>query len=121
MDIGTKIRSIRAEKGLTQQDVASRLNISENTYRKIENSTNSPDINLLEKIAKIYDKTVYDFLPKDNITINQTNQKGSVCYSAYVYNQQLSERVIEQFENRIKEKDDVINVLKETIAILKKQ
>ena len=119
MNIGNKIRSLRTEKGLTQQDVAARLQVSDNTYRKMENNTSSPNMNTLEKIATIFDKTILDFLPEENITINQKNNKGSVVYSAYVYNQQLSEKVIEQYEKRINEKDNLISFLKETLAYYK--
>lgn len=116
MDIGSKIRSVRTEKGLSQQDVAVMLKISDNTYRKIENNDTSPNLNLLEKIAKVFDKTILDFLPEEQIIINQKNNKGSVVYSAFVYNQQLSEKVIEQYENRLNEKDEVISLLREILS-----
>ncbi len=50
-NIGTKIRKIRAEKGLTQEYMAANLDISQSKYCHIESSKSGVDFELLLKIA----------------------------------------------------------------------
>ena len=51
MKIGSKIKGLRIEKDFSTDFMAEKLGVSEQTYRKYESDKNSPDLNLLEKIA----------------------------------------------------------------------
>ena len=44
MQIGSKIKSFRTEKGLSPQRVAEALGVSESTYRRYEADKSYPDI-----------------------------------------------------------------------------
>ena len=57
MLIGDKLRGLRVEKGLTINQMADRLSISEPTYRKFKTNKTSPDILTIDKMAKILEKT----------------------------------------------------------------
>ena len=58
MTIGSNIRNKRFSKGYNQFNMAQMLNVSENTYRKIEGDKVVLKDERLEKIAKILDTTV---------------------------------------------------------------
>ena len=103
MDIGTKLKSLRIEKKIEPQEMALKLAISENTYRRYERNETTPDINMLEKIAQVLDKSFLDLLP-EGIVFNNIDQKGG-NFGQYV---SVSEKLIEQFELRLKEKDKLI-------------
>lgn len=100
MIVGEKIKRYRKEKGFTQMDMAVMLEVSENTYRNIENNTSSPDIITIDKIAKFLDKGFTDLLPDECINITNTDNKGG--NNGYIINN-LPEKLIEQYEERIKE------------------
>lgn len=54
----TKIKALRAEKNLTQQDLAIDLEVNRGTVLEIERGTFNPSLKLAFSIAKYFDKTV---------------------------------------------------------------
>lgn len=54
----TKIKVLRAEKDLTQEDLAIDLGINRGTILEIERGTFNPSLKLAFSIAKYFDKTV---------------------------------------------------------------
>lgn len=118
MIIGEKIKRCRKEKGFTQMDMAVMLEVSENTYRNIENNTSSPDIITIDKIAKFLDKDFTDLLPDECINITNTDNKGG--NNGYIINN-LPEKLIEQYEERIKELKEQVQELREELKIIKKK
>jgi transcriptional regulator with XRE-family HTH domain len=112
--IGNKLKGIRVEKGYTTVTMADKLGISDPTYRKYETDKSFPDIMMLDKIAKALDKNFTDFLPNECFVQNNNDQKGGVTVNLGTINQ-LSEKLIEQYEARLKEKDER---LKEKDAII---
>lgn len=125
MRVGQKIKGMRVEKGLTTIAMAEKLGISEPTYRRYEADRSFPDINMVDKIAKVLDKNFVDILPNECFVQNNTEQKGGVVVNLGTINN-LSEKLIEQYEKqliekdkRIDEKDEIIKELKATITELK--
>lgn len=115
MEIGKRIKGLRIEKGLEPHDMALKLAISETTYRRYERNETTPDINMLEKIAIVLDKKLVELLPIENITQNNTDQKGGVAVTQNLGTINQSEKLIGSLENQIlllKEKDVL---LKQTI------
>jgi transcriptional regulator with XRE-family HTH domain len=110
MDLGNKIKSYRVLKNLSPEQVAERLDISAKTYRKYESNENSPNLNMLERLAEILDQSVLDFLP-ESIVQNNTAQEGGVAF-AVAYNpiiNQLSEN-IQEYINLLKEENQRLKV-----------
>lgn len=54
MDIGTNIRDLRKEYGLTQSDLANELFVSQDTISLWELNKSLPDIKSLIKLAQIF-------------------------------------------------------------------
>jgi transcriptional regulator with XRE-family HTH domain len=61
--IATKLKNLRAKKGLTQLEVAEKAKISPNYYARIERGEIKTTIEKLEKIAKALDVRSSDILP----------------------------------------------------------
>jgi len=59
-------------------------------------------------MATVLDMSVLDFLSGDNVTINSTNGD----HSGFIYQNQLPEKLIEQYEERIKELKEQIDYWK---------
>ena len=53
MDIGSKIRDIREDADLTQQDMASLIPMNQSNYSKIERNVQDPSVFQLKRIAEI--------------------------------------------------------------------
>lgn len=58
---GKRFSDLRKEKGLTQEEIASKLNVSSQAVSKWENDISYPDISLLVQISEIFGVSV-DYL-----------------------------------------------------------
>lgn len=67
---GDFLRSLRKAKGLTQEDVATRLMLSPKTISRWESGLGLPDISIITDVALLYDVTV------DEILKGQRNSKN---------------------------------------------
>lgn len=67
---GDFLRSLRKAKGLTQEDVATRLMLSPKTISRWESGLGLPDISIITDVATLYDVTV------DEILKGQRNSKN---------------------------------------------
>lgn len=61
MDIGSKIKELRIAKGLSQQQIAQRIGVNQNTFSRYENSIIHPSLEVLVLIADILEVTT-DYL-----------------------------------------------------------
>jgi len=71
-NISGKLKGIRAEKGYSLEEMADKLGIHRETFRKYENNPSTIEVGMLLKILDIYDiKTTYFFnLIYGNLPIN---------------------------------------------------
>jgi transcriptional regulator with XRE-family HTH domain len=111
-NIGYKIRKVREIKGLTQEYVAQKLNISQPAYSKIEFGVTKLDEEKIKRLAKIFEVDPSDLLSFDeNIIFNNTNQQGGNANVNTLINQ-LPEKLIEQYEARIKQLEEEVAYLR---------
>ncbi|PHS68092.1 MAG: transcriptional regulator [Flavobacterium sp.] len=115
--VGNKIKELRKSKRLSQEEVADFLNVSQSTYARIEKGESNSWVNNIAPICELFDIKPDELLKQDTIVISQ-NQQGGNSNNAYVINQ-LSEKLISQFEETIKEKDAIILMLKTQLESLK--
>ena len=62
MNFGKVLKELRIENGMTQKQLASKLNITDVSIRDWENRGREPSYETLCKIAKIFDVTVGQLL-----------------------------------------------------------
>ena len=110
MKIGSKIRAMRIEHNPSSVQVAEMLNISESTYRKYETDRSSPSLDMLEKIARLYQKEVVDLLPE--ISVCQENNGNAVGINNGRVIYQMSEKLMAFYEQRIVELEEENRKLK---------
>lgn len=58
IQIGSKIKKLRIEKGISQRDMARMLNLSYSTYSNYENNHREPSMEIIEKAAEILGVTI---------------------------------------------------------------
>ncbi len=73
MNIGKNIASLRKKSGMTQEELAARLNVSAQAVSKWENESSCPDISLLPDIAKIFGVTVDALIGAEDIEAVETS------------------------------------------------
>ena len=81
---GTVIKKIREKNGLTQAELAEKLNVSDKTISKWERGKGYPDISLLEPIASVFGISVMELLSGNaisnlNVSSNMLRSKFYVC------------------------------------------
>lgn len=59
--LGTRLLELRKQKGLTQEQLAEKLNVTNQSVSKWEKDINAPDIALLVELADLFDTSV-DYL-----------------------------------------------------------
>ena len=60
--IGETIASLRKEKGMTQSELADKMNVTDKAVSKWERDLSCPDINTISKLADILDVSVEELL-----------------------------------------------------------
>ncbi len=75
MNIGQKIKALRQENNLTQEDLAEALGVSFQAVSRWENGTTYPDITLLPIIASMFDVTIDYLFDMDTYKINDEINK----------------------------------------------
>ena len=60
--IGSFLKELRKEKGITQEEFAEKLNISGRTVSRWETGVNMPDISLLVEIAEFFDVSIPEII-----------------------------------------------------------
>lgn len=63
---GQRFARLRKEKGLTQEDIAFKVNISAQAVSKWENDISLPDISILSELADLLDVTIDELLGRVN-------------------------------------------------------
>ncbi len=81
--LGQTIKSLRKEKGYTQEELANKLSISFQAVSKWENGESYPDISLIELISCLFDVSL-DYLLKSNESSN--NKKTFRVYEKFESN-----------------------------------
>ncbi|HCR77576.1 MAG TPA: hypothetical protein DIW37_14455 [Chryseobacterium sp.] len=121
MSLGTKLRELRTERNLSQTQVAMELDISQTAYCKWESDQTKPGIDNLLKISEFYETDIYNLLEnKDgNHNFNNTYDNSNVNNAVETINYNISDKLVEQYEARIKELQERNQELKDQIEFWK--
>ena len=111
----SKLRNARTQKGYTQEYMADGLGISQKQYSRLENGESGITLDYLEKICEKLEINPQDLFTCEVKQENQ-NQSGGLANSAYLIVNEFSEKLIEQYEKRLKDKDDEICFLRSLLA-----
>ena len=79
--IGKFIANSRKQKGLTQSELADKLNITDRAVSKWERGKGCPDISLLEDLSKILDVSIIELLKGEKMKKNKSLEKEELLYS----------------------------------------
>ena len=89
--LSDNIKRIRKSKGLSQEELAIKLNVVRQTVSKWENGLSVPDADMLIALANELDTSV-SVLLGESITEPETDEIKSICEKLEVINYQLAKR-----------------------------
>ncbi len=129
MKVHEQIKLFRKLKGWSQEDMANKLEISLNGYGSIERGDADISVTRLEQITEVFgislvelfgcdEKNVFNALGTNNGT--QNNNSGFAINSDISENLQLKYE-LENQRMQNQQKDKEIELLKEVIALMKKE
>lgn len=106
--IGNNLKNLRKESGLSQEQVAEYLSISQSAYARIENGQSHSWSIHLEQFCVLY-KINVELLFIENALIPISNQK-EINHDIQV--NQISGKLIERYETKINDLQQIIYALK---------
>lgn len=76
MEIGNKVQQLRKLSGMTQEQLAEKINVSRQTISKWESGGTSPDLKSIVKISKLFQVSLDDLLTEeDTSAANKNNEQ----------------------------------------------
>ena len=82
MDFGEKLKALRIERGLTQEQLAARLYVSRTAVSKWETGGGSPNLDSLQAVARLFDVSVADLLSTDDLIVLARDERRSTARSS---------------------------------------
>lgn len=89
------IKAIRKSKGLSQEELAIKLNVVRQTISKWEQGLSVPDAEMLIKLSKVFDTPVSTLLG-ENISESKVDDLKAISEKLEIINLQLSQRKSER-------------------------
>ncbi|MDR0830540.1 MAG: helix-turn-helix transcriptional regulator [Prevotellaceae bacterium] len=110
---GKKLAELRKQKGISQDDLATDLNVSQSSISNYEAGNTTPDTETLKKIADYFQVPVSYLFSDDKFIFNtEKNEGGNSGYMVNSTFYAVSEKLITMLELRLAEKDELIAYLK---------
>ncbi|UOP04517.1 helix-turn-helix domain-containing protein [Conchiformibius kuhniae] len=126
MVVNDKIRHLRELKHWSQEEMAEKLEISTNSYARLERGEGKLDLEKLEKIAAVFDITVSKLIETDDkILLVQQIIGDNSSYSNNIgeceWETEKLKLMLQHKDELMLQKDNEISALKEVISLLKQQ
>ena len=90
--IGKFLRELRKQKGLTQEQIAEKFNVSNRTISRWENGYNMPDLDILIEISDYYEVDLREVLNGERKSENMDKEIQDTVLQAVNYTNTEAER-----------------------------
>ncbi|MDE7366336.1 MAG: helix-turn-helix domain-containing protein [Lachnospiraceae bacterium] len=81
MEIGKKLKSVRLQKGFTQEAVAEKIQVSRQTISNWENEKSYPDIVSIVNLSNLYDISLDELLKEDKHMLEHLEESTNIVKS----------------------------------------
>ncbi|MDR0830443.1 MAG: helix-turn-helix domain-containing protein [Prevotellaceae bacterium] len=125
--VGAKIRVLRENKGFSQEAMADRLHISQSAYSRIETGESSSWSDYLTKICTELNVKPEELFSSDGLVQNNNNHdcasavQNHTEHDTHIVINQLSEKIIELYEEKLNLSTEKIKFLEEKIKDLEEK
>lgn len=113
MKIHERIKSIREDKRLSQELLAHELGLSQSQYSRRESGEIKFVAEEIAQLSKALETKIAELYGEEATVFNNNNQQGGNFFGQFGSYINLPEKLIEQYEKRIQEKDELIALLRE--------
>ncbi len=121
MHLHEKVSLMRILKGLTQENMAEKLNLSTTGYAKIERGETQLKIPRLEKIVEALGIKLEDFLSFDERMVFNASSHDESCQNNYVNPAKEMIHELETLRLTVEQKEKENGLLKEQVSQLHEQ
>ena len=94
--IGSFLKKLRLEKGLTQMKLAEQLNISNRSISRWETGSTLPDISILMELAEFYEVDIKEIIDGERKSENMNEETKKVLDSVVDYTSKDKEMILEK-------------------------
>ncbi len=91
--IGGFLKELRKEKGLTQEQLAERMNVSNRTVSRWETGSNMPDISLLVELAEFYDVSIPEIIDGERKSENMNEEVKETALKLSDYAEAINQKI----------------------------
>jgi transcriptional regulator with XRE-family HTH domain len=112
--VALKIKKLRSNIGLTQEQMADKVHLSVKAWQKIENGITKLDLDRLNQIAEILEISLVDLINSDGSYVHQEIQQNENIYNKEVTINEggVTNAERELFNKAIADKDKEIEFLR---------
>ena len=79
MEFGEKLKALRTERGMTQEQLASRLYVTRTAVSKWETGGGSPNLDSLQALARLFEVSIDDLLSTDDLIALARDERRSTA------------------------------------------
>lgn len=138
LKIGAKLKAIKEQRRLSQEEMAEKLNMATTTYARYERNETNMDLETLAKVSKALEVPLQEFLP-ETFQINNSphNSQGGIVFGNFIYNSNIDDTTKElekqlelgtqekeylrkQVESLLADKESLLKQIELLSALLKK-
>ncbi|MBQ5312206.1 MAG: helix-turn-helix transcriptional regulator [Oscillospiraceae bacterium] len=94
--IGSFLKELRKEKGMTQEQLAEKLNVAARTVSRWENGNNMPDISVLVELADLYDVDIRELINGERKSENMDETMKDTLTTVADYSDAEKEAIIKK-------------------------
>lgn len=90
--LSENIKTLRKQKGYSQETLAAQLNVVRQTVSKWEKGLSVPDAEMLEKLAEIFEVNVAELLGSNIPTVDNASDTGDIAAQLAILNSHLAKQ-----------------------------
>lgn len=124
MEIGNKIKKVRELRNFTQEYVAQKLGITQESYSRIEANRAALTLQRLDKISEVLEVSVFELMSFDEKNVflfNAAETQNNTSIGVFQESQsekKLYERLIEELKKQLERVQQDNDFLKELVKTL---
>ena len=97
--VGAFLKDLRREKGITQEQLAEELGVSDRTISRWETGNNMPDISLLVEIADFFDVSIPEIIKGERKSEEMKEESKEVAETMSYYAKAEKEQLVKSIRN----------------------
>ena len=91
--VGSFLKELRREKGITQEQLAEQLNVSGRTVSRWETGSNMPDISILVELAELHGVTIPEIIDGERKSENMNKEVKETALALSEYAETINQSI----------------------------